>query len=53
MIWTLAWPSRSSAWRIAPTRPSIMSEGATMSAPAAAWTSACSTSIALVASLST
>ena len=31
------WPSSSSWWRMAPTRPSIMSEGATMSAPASAW----------------
>ena len=30
-------PSSSSAARIAPTRPSIMSRGATMSAPARAW----------------
>ena len=40
MIATLRWPSASKAARIAPTRPSIMSDGATMSAPAAAWTSA-------------
>ena len=35
-------PSASSAWRIAATRPSIMSEGATMSAPARA----CETAVA-------
>src|ERR1044072_4152680 len=37
MIWTLTWPACSSAERIAPTRPSIMSDGAMMSAPASAW----------------
>lgn len=30
-------PSESSASRMAPTRPSIMSDGATMSDPARAW----------------
>ena len=30
-------PARSRAERMAPTRPSIMSEGATMSAPASTW----------------
>ncbi len=35
-------PSPSSAARIAPTRPSIMSEGAITSAPARAWLSDCS-----------
>jgi hypothetical protein len=34
-----------------PTRPSIMSEGARMSQPARVWTSACSTSRAMVGSL--
>jgi hypothetical protein len=53
MIWTLAWPACSSAERIAATRPSIMSEGATMSAPAAAWTRACSARISTVASFTT
>ena len=33
-------PCASSAWRRAPTRPSIMSDGATTSAPAAAWETA-------------
>ena len=36
---------------MAPTRPSIMSEGAMMSAPASASTSACCTSTATVSSL--
>ncbi len=44
MIATSQWPPASSASRIAPTRPSIMSDGAMMSAPACACTSACSTS---------
>ena len=40
MIRVSAWPASSSALRIAPIRPSIMSEGAITSQPAAAWTSA-------------
>ena len=44
MIATFWCPASSSASRIAATRPSIMSDGATMSAPASAWTSAWSTS---------
>ena len=36
---------------MAPTRPSIMSDGATMSAPASAWISACSTRSFTVSSL--
>ncbi len=47
------WPSSSSAARIAPIRPSIMSEGATTSVPAAAWERACRTSASTVASFST
>ena len=39
MISVLVWPFASSAVRMAPTRPSIMSEGARMSAPASACTS--------------
>ena len=46
-------PSSSSAVRIAPTRPSIMSDGATMSAPARACESASRASSSSVASLST
>ena len=46
-------PSSSSAARIAPTRPSIMSLGATMSAPARAWLTAVRASSSSVASLST
>jgi hypothetical protein len=46
-------PSPSSARRIAPMRPSIMSLGATMSAPARAWHSASFASSSSVASLST
>ncbi len=46
-------PRRSSAARIAPTRPSIMSEGATMSTPAAAHASAWCSSTAMVSSFST
>jgi hypothetical protein len=38
---------------MAPMRPSIMSEGATMSAPASACDSACFTSAATVMSFST
>ena len=45
MIATFWCPAPSSASRIAATRPSIMSDGATMSAPASAWTSAWSTRI--------
>ncbi len=46
-------PSSSSAARIVPTRPSIMSEGAMMSAPARAWDTAVRASSSSVASLST
>ena len=46
-------PSSSRAWRIAPTRPSIMSLGATMSAPARAWATAVLESNSSVWSLST
>ena len=46
-------PAASSACRIAPTRPSIMSDGATMSAPASAWLTAARASSAIVRSLST
>ena len=42
------WPASSSASRIAPMRPSIMSEGATISAPASACASACLTSASTV-----
>ena len=40
MIGVSAYPASSSVSRIAPTRPSIMSDGATMSAPASTWESA-------------
>ena len=43
-------PAWSSASRMEPTRPSIMSLGATMSTPAAAWVSACCTRIFTVGS---
>jgi hypothetical protein len=43
-------PAASSAWRMAPMRPSIMSLGATMSTPASAWVSACFTSTSTVSS---
>ena len=46
-------PSSSSAARIAPTRPSIMSLGATTSAPARAWETAVRASSSSDASLST
>ena len=46
-------PAASSASRMARTRPSIMSEGATMSAPAATWDTAARASSGSVASLST
>ena len=46
-------PSPSSAARIAPTRPSIMSEGATISAPATACDSAVSAKSSIERSLST
>ena len=46
-------PSASSSARIAPTRPSIMSLGATMSAPARAWLTAARASSSSEASLST
>ena len=51
MIATCSKPRSSSAWRMAPTRPSIMSDGATMSAPAAACDTAARTSCSTVASL--
>jgi hypothetical protein len=38
----------SSAMRIAPMRPSIMSDGATMSTPASAWARAWRVSISMV-----
>ena len=53
MIGTAAWPSSSSWWRITPTRPSIMSLGATASAPASAWEIAVFASSSRVMSLST
>ena len=53
MIGTLTKPFSSSAARIAATRPSIMSLGATMSAPAFAWLTAICASRAMVWSLST
>ncbi len=46
-------PSSSSWWRIAPIRPSIMSLGATTSAPASAWEIAVLASSSIVRSLST
>ena len=46
-------PAESSAWRMARTRPSIMSLGATKSVPAAACKAAISPSTVTVASLST
>jgi len=51
MISTVVRPAASSARRIAPTRPSIMSDGAMMSQPASASTSACLTSTSTVSSL--
>ena len=53
MISVLLCPAFSSAVRMAPTRPSIMSDGPTMSAPASAWLTACFTSTSEVVSLST
>ena len=53
MIGVSARPSSSSAARIAPTRPSIMSLGATTSAPARAWLTAVRASSSSEASLST
>ena len=53
MIGVSAWPSASSCERRAPTRPSIMSLGATASAPAAAWEIAVLASSSSVMSLST
>ncbi|CFN73064.1 Uncharacterised protein [Bordetella pertussis] len=50
-VWICCWSS--SAWRIAPMRPSIMSLGATMSTPAAACTRACLMRISTVGSFST
>ncbi len=44
-------PSSSSAARMAATRPSIMSDGATMSAPASAWLTAILASSSRVRSL--
>jgi hypothetical protein len=53
MMRVLMAPACSSAARTAPMRPSIMSEGATMSAPASAWETACLTSTSTVASFIT
>ena len=53
MIATSEWPSSSSWERIAPTRPSIMSLGATTSAPASACEIAVLASSSIVMSLST
>ena len=53
MIGVSGWPSSSSWWRIIPTRPSIMSEGATTSAPASACEIAVFASSSIVMSLST
>ena len=53
MIGVSARPCSSSAARSAPTRPSIMSLGATASAPASAWATAVRASRSSVASLST
>src|SRR6266568_3172007 len=53
MILTPSKPRASRASRIAPTRPSIMSEGAMMSQPASAWTSAWRVRISTVSSLPT
>ena len=53
MIGVSVRPSSSSAARIVPTRPSIMSLGAMMSAPARAWETAVRASSSSVASLST
>ena len=50
-LWT--WPAASRASRIAPMRPSIMSEGATTSAPASACDTACFTSASTVTSFTT
>ena len=44
-------PASSSADRIAPMRPSIMSEGAITSNPACAWCNACVASTATLSSL--
>ena len=46
-------PASSSPLRMAATRPSIMSEGATMSAPARAWATASLARMGSVRSLST
>src|ERR1700694_4174324 len=51
MICTSRNPDASSPSRMAATRPSIMSEGAMMSQPASACTSACRTHTATVSSL--
>ncbi len=53
MIGVSSKPSSSSAARISPTRPSIMSLGAIRSAPARAWETAVRASSSSVASLST
>ncbi len=53
MMGVLRNPAASSAARIAATRPSIMSDGATMSAPASAWLTAVRASSPSVRSLST
>ena len=53
MIERLVNPSKSRASRIAATRPSIMSDGAIISAPALAWLTATRASRSSVGSLST
>jgi hypothetical protein len=50
-VWTM--PAPSSPARMAATRPSIMSEGATTSTPASACKSACRTSTSTLASFAT
>jgi hypothetical protein len=53
MIATPSKPRSSNAFLIAPTRPSIMSDGATISAPAVACDTAARTSCSTVTSLAT
>ena len=53
MMGTCEKPASSNAERSAPTRPSIMSDGATMSAPARAWLTASAARSPSVSSLST
>ena len=50
---TISKPRSSRASRMAPTLPSIMSDGATMSAPASAWDTATWPRTSRVVSLST